>query len=119
MAQTELSPQIDRYVVEYHRVSGWAIVSVAFGLLSAAALVGPILWILPAAGIAVSLIALWRISASQGQLSGYGVALLGLILAIFFGAAGPARTISHSLWLETRAQRFSRGLIEQLQRHQT
>src|SRR5262249_8988214 len=34
-------------------------------------------------------------------------------------AAGPARTISRSLWLETRADRFALGFIEQLQRHQT
>jgi hypothetical protein len=114
----ELSPQIDRDVVEYRRVSGWAVCSVLLGLLSATALAGPVFWIVPAMGIGVSLVALWKIAGSRGEMSGWYAALLGLIVSIFFGAAGPARTLTRQYWLETRAKTFAGGFIDFLQQRQ-
>lgn len=113
--QTELSPQVERDLVEYRSLSPWAVAAVLFGVLSAAAVIGPLLWLIPAMAVIVSLIALWKISASQGQRLGRGAALLGLMLAIFFGLAGPARTLSRQYWLETRAQHVAAGFIDLLQ----
>src|SRR4051812_42983597 len=101
-SHTELSPQVDRDLVEYRSLSPWAVAAVLLGVLSATAVIGPLLWFIPVTAVMVSLTALWKISASQGQRLGRGAALLGLMLAIFFGLAGPARTLSRQYWLETR-----------------
>ena len=73
----------------YRTISGWAIAGLLLGILSAAAVVGPILWLIPVFAIVVSAIGLRQIKNSQGQMSGWSLAVLGLLLALFFGAAGP------------------------------
>jgi hypothetical protein len=98
----------------YRTISGWSVAALLLGILSGAAVVGPILWLIPVFGIAVSWIALAKIKRSEGQLSGWGVAVLGLLLAIFFGAAGPARAITRHVWLESRAEKFAQAFIDLL-----
>ena len=115
-SHTELSPQVERDLVEYRSVSAWAVAAFGLAALSAVAVIGPLLWLFPALALIVSLIALAKIRASQGRLLGRGAALLGLLLAIFFGLAGPARLLSRQHWLETRAEHFAvgfAGLLEQ------
>ncbi len=108
----------ERTRVEYHAVSGWAIAAVIIGFLSAAALIGPLLWFIPVLGVCLSVFAMWRISTSGGELIGWNIALLGLILSILFGAAGPARTVSRHWWLQTRAEKFADGFMDLLQQNQ-
>ena len=93
----------------------WGPVALLLGMISAVAVIGPLLWILPATAAIFAIVALWRIRASGGRLLGRGMAVLGLVLAIFFGMAGPARTLSREYWLETRADRFAHGFIELLE----
>src|SRR5262249_49748232 len=102
---TSLSPA-ERDIVEYGRISGWAVAAILLGLLSAAALAGPILWLIPVLAGVVSIVAMRQIRTSDRQLSGWHLALLGLLLAIFFGLAGPVRTISRQYYMEARAKRF-------------
>jgi hypothetical protein len=113
--QAELSPQVDRDLESYRAPSAWGPVALLLGIISAVAVIGPLLWILPATAAIVSIVALWRIRASDGQLVGRGMAVLGLALAIFFGMAGPARTLSREYWLDTRADRFAHGFVELLE----
>src|SRR5215470_18782103 len=94
--------QVDRDVVEYGRISGWAVAALLLGFLSGAALVGPLLWAIPVLGIVVAWIGMRNIKASAGQLSGWHLALLGLLLSVFFGIAGPARTVTRRYVLEQR-----------------
>jgi hypothetical protein len=115
---TASSAQVDRDIVEYGRFSGWALVALLLGLLSAAAIAGPILWFIPLLGIVISLVAMKKIKASDCQLSGWHVALLGLLLSLFFGMAGPARTVSRRYYLETRAAHFAVKFMELLQQNQ-
>jgi hypothetical protein len=115
---TASADHVDRELVEYGPISGWALAALLLGILSGAAIAGPILWFVPVVALVVSLIALKKIRASDRQLSGWHVALLGLLLAIFFGIAGPARTISRIYLLQTRAARFADKFVELLQQHQ-
>jgi len=103
---------------EYRSVSGWAVAALLLGLLSAAAIVGPILWLIPAAGLVTAVVAMRKIKTAQGQKTGWYLALLGLLLSIFFAAAGPARTMSRNLWLQTRGERFARGFVDLLRNNQ-
>jgi hypothetical protein len=111
---TETSPQIESDVVAYQRLSGWAIGAVILGLLSGAAMVGPILWCLPLAGVIVAILALRSISASDGRIIGRNLALLGLVVSIFFGVAGAAHTVSRRVWLDQRAEIVARGFLDLL-----
>jgi hypothetical protein len=112
-----LSTRVEPEVVEYRSVSGWAVAALMLGLLSPAAIVAPILWLIPAIGLVAAIIAMWSISAAQGQKSGWYLALLGLLLAIFFGVAGPARAITRNIWLETRAERVAHVFVELLRQN--
>jgi hypothetical protein len=104
--------------INYHAVSGWAVAAVIVGLLSATALLGPLVWFIPALGVCLALYAMRRISTSGGELTGWNLALLGLLMSILFGVAGPARTMSRHFWIQTRAERFAAGFIELLQENQ-
>ncbi len=108
----------DRDIVDYGRISGWALAAILLGLLSAAAIVGPILWFIPVMAAIVSIVAMRRIQASEHLLSGWYLALLGLLLAVFFGAAGPARTLSRQYLLQVRASHFAAKYLELLVQNQ-
>ncbi|MCC7083821.1 MAG: DUF4190 domain-containing protein [Pirellulales bacterium] len=100
--------------IQYRAVSGLAILALALGIASAAAMVGPVLWLVPLLAIITALVAMRRISASE-ELTGWYIALLGLLLAILFGVAAPARTLSRQYWLACRAEAFSGKFLEFLQ----
>ena len=112
------SAQLDRDPIEYGPISGWAFVAVFLGLLSGAAVAGPILWFIPLFAVVISLIAMRKIATSAGQLSGWNLALLGLLAAVFFGIAGPAHTFSRQYYLQARAARFGEKFIELLEQNQ-
>jgi hypothetical protein len=109
-----LSPRVEAELVEYRGLSGWAVAALVLGLLSPTAILTPLLWLVPVIGIVVALVAMRNIKMAQGQKTGWYVALLGMLLSIFFGAAGPARAISRNIWLETRAQRLARVFVDLL-----
>jgi hypothetical protein len=91
--------------IQYRAVSGLAVLALALGVLSAAAMVGPVLWSIPILAAIVALIAMRRIRSSE-DLVGWNIAFLGLLLALLFGVAGPARTISRHHYLASRAEAF-------------
>ncbi len=103
---------------EYHAVSGWAVTSLVVGLLSVAAFLGPLVWFVPALGIGLAIFAMRRIRTSGGELTGWNIALLGLLLSLLFGIAGPVRTLSRHYWLQVRAEEFANGFLDLLQQNQ-
>ncbi len=72
---------------EYRAISRLAVGSLVVGLLSALALLGPILWMVPLFALVLGLLALVVIQRSRGGLVGVPMALAGLCLAICFGSA--------------------------------
>ncbi len=100
--------------IAYRAISGWAIAALVLGLLSGVALVGPVLWSVPLAALLAAGIAMWRISRSGGELVGWNLAVLGLLLAIVFGVAAPTRIAVRRHWLETRGRIFADEFIELL-----
>ncbi len=105
----------DRETIEYRAVSGWAIAALVLGMLSAAAIFGPLLWFIPALGMLAAIIALRRIRAADGELTGRNLAILGLLLAVLFGIAAPARAITRRHWLAQRAEAFTGRFLELLE----
>ena len=66
-------------------LSSLAVAGLVLGLLSALAVLGPLLWIIPAAGAVTSGVALWRIGRPAALMAGRRLAQCGLLLSIMFG----------------------------------
>ena len=89
--------------LEYQSMERWAILGLVLGLLSAAAMIAPMLWLLPLMGVLVSAVALRRIRLDSER-SGRAAALLGLGLSVFFGVLPLARTATAWVILSDQAR---------------
>jgi hypothetical protein len=80
---------------DYRSVSGLAVLALALGLASPAALIAPVMMVVPAAAVGAALLAERGIRTSGGALTGVALARCGLALALAsVGAAvmrGPVR----------------------------
>ena len=103
---------VDGEETKYRAVSAWAVMVLVLGILSPLAFVGPVLWVAPLLCIVAALIAMWKISSSAGELVGWNIALLGLLLAVLFGLAAPVHTLTRHYWLETRAEVIAKEFID-------
>lgn len=90
--------------VAYRAICPSAVGALLLGAASAAALAHPGLWIVPAVAVAVSLWALRTIAVRKNELIGRRAALLGLALAVLFGAWAPARLVSRQSRLYATAK---------------
>lgn len=85
----------------YRPVSVLAIVACVGGVCSAAALVAPVLWMLPLVGVALSLAALSDVARPPAGKAGRLAALAGLALSLGFGAQ-VATSAAGAQWLSAR-----------------
>ncbi len=88
----------------YRTLTPWALVSLLLGLLSALALLSPLLWILPLGAVVSAGIALSAIHAYAPRIIGRNLALVGLALGLIFGVTAPTRLASRDYWLKVRAK---------------
>lgn len=91
-------------LASYRSPSGLAIFSFLLGLASPLVFTAPLLITIPALAIALSLLALAKIAASDGRLFGRKAALVGLALAIGSACAVPAKK-QVTNWLLSRQAR--------------
>jgi len=84
-------------VADYHPLSGAAVVGLILGILAPTAMLHPLMWLLPAAGVAVNLLALRQIAHNAPHMLGRKAAWAGLLLSLCFGTAGVSE------WLVQRA----------------
>jgi hypothetical protein len=89
--------------IAYHSMEPWAILGLVLGLLSAAAMIAPLLWLLPLVGVLTSAVALRRIRLEPGRM-GRTAALAGLGLSAFFGVVPAARTAAAWVLLSGQAR---------------
>ncbi len=99
-------------LAEYRRPSVQAILALILGVLSPTALIHPMYWIVPVVAAAIALIALRRIATSDGQLTGRGIALVALLLAMLFGAWAPSRLFSRQATLYREARQYSQAWLD-------
>jgi hypothetical protein len=107
-------PPPDDRTIEYRGVSGLAIAALVLGLLSPVAFVAPLLWSAPIFAIGFAWAAMHRIKAGGGELAGWNLALLGLLLAVLCGVAAPVHYATRHIWLETRAEAVAGKFVELL-----
>ena len=82
----------------YRPVSALAVAAAASGAVSTLALVGPVFWVLPLVGVALSCAALVDVGRPGAPKAGRLAALAGLALAVGFGTQAVA-TAATSEWL--------------------
>ena len=98
----------------YRPVSRMAVSGLLLGLASPLAFTSPLLWILPAVGAALSVIALLTIRARERQLTGVKAAWLGLCLSIIFGSAAPTSHFTYHQWIVKEARTVARHWLDLL-----
>jgi hypothetical protein len=103
-------------VAEYQALSASAAISVILGLAGGVlAFVDPTLWVLPWAGGAAALVALWRIARYAPALTGRRVALVGLGLSLAFGVAAPTEFLFTRWLVRRQARQFAMQWFDYLQ----
>jgi len=75
----------------YRSVSSLAVAALVLGLLSSLSMFSPLLMVFPLAAIGVAGLALLKIDAAEGNLSGARLARWGLAMAVVFSSASIAR----------------------------
>jgi hypothetical protein len=101
---------------DYVAINATSVLAVILGLASALAVVEKILLIIPLAGLACAVIALYQIGRSGGTQTGRGLAILGLLLSLgFVGYVGYQNFAK--LQQEKRDQTSVEALITQFTGH--
>jgi hypothetical protein len=115
---SDVEPAFDGHESEleqYRSISVTAIVAAVLGLLSPLAMLHPVLWSIPLAGIAVALTAFRQLKTDGDQLTGRKAALLGLALCLIFGAASTARYFGRGYFVRREAHQLAMEWLGYLQ----
>ena len=110
------SPETD--LVNYRALPAQALIGLILGLLSPAAFVDPLLWIVPVLGIFFSVWALRRIKRNPAAVTGRKRALLGLALALFSLAAAPTDLFAYRQLVQNQARQVADTWFQCLQKNQ-
>jgi hypothetical protein len=101
---------------EYRRVCLLAVLAFLLGLASIGIFLGPLLLVLPLAGLGIGLLALAKINASAGNLSGRTLAMWGIALALVFGVAGTVRPVVYNHLIIKQGTSFATRWLQMLAR---
>ncbi len=109
-----LSTPDEADVAQYRAVCGLAVVGSIVGLLSFVAVFAPMLWIVPALGVVLGILALRRIARETPTLVGRKAALMGLALSLVFAVAAPTEFFYYRWLLRQEARQFAGYWFEYL-----
>lgn len=90
--------------VAYRPVSGMAVAAVVAGAISAAALLNPFFWVVPLLAIGVACLGLADTARPGAEKAGRSLALVGLALAVGFGAQAVSATAVQQWIMRSRAE---------------
>jgi hypothetical protein len=99
--------------MEYRSIEPWAVGGLLLGLLSPAALLAPLLWLLPGLGILANCVALARLNRNSSR-AGRGAALMGLGLSVMFALAPPVEMGTAYLLLRNQGREVADHFLEYL-----
>jgi hypothetical protein len=97
----------EREVPGYRPMSLLAFLTLALGLVSGIALAHPIAWFAPAITLVIGVYSLRRISEPRANLAGRRLAMLGILLAVLFGAWAPSRYYTRQRHFFEAARQFA------------
>ena len=109
--EARLSSVDDLGLDQYRAIAPSAVAALVLGLASPLALIHPLLWIIPPLAAGLAAWALVQIAINRG-LTGRSAALIGLMLALVFGSAAPARVLSRRWMLYHQARPVAAKWLE-------
>ncbi len=101
-------------LVSYRSLSSLAIVALVLGLISPLVLLSPLFMVIPLAGIAASLLAIYKIRTQSEVLTGVTLAKIGLFLCVFCLIVAPTKTTVRSRLYEQQADQAARQWLNTL-----
>jgi hypothetical protein len=110
--QSHVTSLDETAVASYRGVSVLAVLTLILGLASALALAHPFLWVLPPATLVIGWLALRAIGVEGSNLTGRGLALLGMALAMVFGVWAPAQILTRQAKIYAQARVFADEWLE-------
>jgi hypothetical protein len=102
---------------EYRAVSAGAVFGFVMSLISSVAFIHPVLWCVPVVAATINLIALVRIKSQAPRLIGRTMALMGLSLALVFGAAAPSRYVASNFRTRYESSYAVRAWLDDVRQH--
>lgn len=103
----------------YCAVSRSAVLALLLGISSLLAPVYIFFWVFPLATITVAILALRGINRADSNLTGRGLAVTGLLLALLFGSMAPARHFRRKAIVNQQAEQFAMRWFALLQKGST
>ncbi len=110
--QPHVSSLDETAVSTYRSISLAAVLALVFGCASALALIHPFLWVIPAVAVVIAIVALRGIAREGANLTGRGLAITGLVLALFFGSWAPTRIVTRQSHLYRQARPYADQWLE-------
>jgi hypothetical protein len=110
--QPTVSSLDETAVITYRSISLAAVLALVFGCASALALIHPFLWVIPVVTIVIAVVAMRGIAREGANLTGRGLAITGLVLALFFGCWAPTRILTRQSYLYRQARPYADQWLE-------
>jgi len=98
-------------LTDYQSFSRLAIAALILGILSATALIQPLLWVVPVVAVILSFVAMRQIALSDERPSGRVLAITGLSLAVIFGSWASTWYLSRYFLLVRQAREHSEAWL--------
>jgi hypothetical protein len=99
---------------EYRALGPLAVLTLIVGLLAPAALVDPLVWSVPLAGLVLGALALRQIARNAPEMTGRTLAVTGLVLSLMFGAAAVTNWYGYRWLVRREARQFAAAWFEAL-----
>ena len=93
--------------IAYAPLSKTALIALLLSVFSAASVVSFLFWFLGIMSIVIALLSLHIFKRNRGNLKGRSLAVIGLIVGIFFTGWGLARFTSHQWWIYRHAEQYT------------
>jgi hypothetical protein len=98
---------VEKEIESYRTICVSAFCGLGLGLLSLLAFAYSLMWVLPVAGVLVSVIALRRIAREPDRLVGRRAALIGLAVSVLIGIGVPTQALTHRWVVLYQSERFA------------
>ena len=93
--------------IDYAPLSKTAMIALVLSVFSAASVISFLFWFLGIMSIVVALMSLHIFKRNRRNLKGRSLAVIGLIVGIFFTGWGLARFTSHQWWIYRHAEQYT------------
>lgn len=114
VASPAMSQPAEDQLVDYQSFNIFALAGFVLGFASAASLLDRLFWLIPIAGMLLSLYALWAIKRGDRAQVGRPLAIVGLCLSLFFLIAAPMSELIENYYIRKESRAIADRWFEYL-----